>query len=174
MAEGRIDLTGELVAKRQQQAGFADARFTREQDYLSLAFSCLLPPIHQKTDLVLTADQRGQTLPVQGLEATFRAAAAEHGPSPYRLGKALQVLHAEIGKVEKTADEPPSTRRDHHAVGFGKALKAGGQVRGFPHDRLLSARPLADQIADHDQARRYADPDLKLKVISQPQSADCV
>ena len=57
-----------LHAKRLQQAGFADAGFSLQQDGLAFAFHRFLPPPGEKAEFGLAADERGQELSASRLK----------------------------------------------------------------------------------------------------------
>jgi hypothetical protein len=50
--------------------------------------------------------------------------------------------------------------RDHHLARFRKRLKSGSDIRRLTDDALLLCSAFADEIADNDQPRGYADPHL--------------
>jgi hypothetical protein len=71
-----------------------------------------------------------------------------------RLGEALEALGTEVSELEQATDQP----RDDDLAGFRKRLQASREVgRLTDHDLLLS-RALADQVADHNEPGRDADP----------------
>ena len=132
-----------------------------EQHHLALALLGLPPAVEQQAELVLAADQRRQARRLARLEAALRAAAAEHPPGPHGCGEALEAVDAEVGVLEQAAEQAPGGRVDDHAARLGQGLEAGGEVRGLADHRLLLRRTLADQVADHDQPGRDADPGLR-------------
>jgi hypothetical protein len=73
-------------------------------------------------------------------------------------------LRAKVLKLEQVAHELPSAVRNDHAIRLCEALQARREVRCLANDCLLlrSARP--DQVADHYQSRRNADPRLEGRV----------
>ena len=107
---------------------------------------------------MLAPDQRRETLAVQRLEAALGAALALDPPGRERLGEALEALRAEVGQLEQAADQPARRLADDDAARLRQRLQPRRQVRRLADHRLLLRRALADQLADHDQAGRDADP----------------
>ena len=115
---------------------------------------------------MLAPDQRRETLAVQRLEAALGATLAFDPPGGERLGEALEPLRAEVGQLEQPADQPPGRLADHHAARRGQRLQPRGQVRRLADHRLLLGRAFADQLADHDQAGRDADPRRRERLVT--------
>ena len=109
---------------------------------------------------------------MHGLEAALDLAFAQHLPGPDRLGEALQIVGAEVGELEPTAEQAPGARRDHHRAGLSKRLKSGGEVRRLARDGALLRLLLTDQVAHHDQAGRDPDPYLQALGDGRAQSPD--
>ena len=129
-----------------------------EQHHLAVAVLGPGPALEQDAELVLAPDQRREMLAVQRLEAALGAALAFDPPGGERLGEALEALRAEIGQLEQPADQPARRLADHHAARRRERLQPRREVRRLADHRLLLGRALADQLADHDQAGRDADP----------------
>ena len=129
-----------------------------EQHHLALAVLGPGPALEQDAELVLAPDQRREPLAVQRLEAALGATLAFDPPGGERLGEALEALRAEVGQLEQPADQPARRLADHDAARLGERLQPGREVRRLADHRLLLRRALADQLADHDQAGRDADP----------------
>ena len=138
---------------------------------MTLAVARLLPALAQQRDLLLAPDQRGQRGRAQGLEA-IDAARCQHARDPHRLGEALEMLLAELDAVEQIADQPAGARADDERAGLGQTLQAGGEVGGLADHRLLLGRALADQVADHHDAGRDADPGRELDAGTRSQRGD--
>ena len=96
---------------------------------------------------------------MERLEPARRRADAEDAVRPDRLGEALGLDRAEVDALEQVADEPARAGGDDDAVRLGQPLQPRGQVRGLADDRLLLRGAAAEQVADHDQPGRDADPD---------------
>src|SRR6266540_6602810 len=107
MAQGRMRLIFKSPAKRPHEARLADARFARQQHHLALTLLGSLPVLEQQADLILATDKRRQACPVQRLEPALGSAFPDHAPRPYRNGKPLQDLQAELGELEQPANELP-------------------------------------------------------------------
>ena len=166
------DRCAQLLAQRADEAGLADPGLAAEEHHLALALLGLPPAVEQQAELVLAPDQRRQARRLARLETALRAAAAEHPPGPHGCGEALEAVDAEVGVLEQAAEQAPGGRVDDHAARLGQGLEAGGEVRGLADHRLLLRRTLADQVADHDQPGRDADPGLERRAGARRQGAD--
>ena len=89
MAQGRVRLACELVAKGAHEAGFADTWFAGEQHDLRLALLRLLPAIQQKREFLVAPDQRSRQRSVLGIEPTLGRPFADDAPCPNGSRKAL-------------------------------------------------------------------------------------
>ena len=158
MAERRVRLVAEALAQRPDHARLADPRLAREQHHLAVAVLGPGPALEQDAELVLAPDQRRETLAVQRLEAALGATLAFDPPGRERLGEALEALRAEVGQLEQPADQPARRLADDHAARRRERLQPRREVRRLADHGLLLRRALADQLADHDQAGRDADP----------------
>ena len=76
----------------------------------------------------------------------------------------LRVLWSEVVKLEQVAEELSRSFGDDQHVGFGNPLQARCKVGCFANDAVLLRFTRSDQIADHDQAGRDADPGLQSSV----------
>ena len=108
-----------------------------------------------------------------GVEAALGGPLAEGAPSPHGLAETLDHMRAEVGQLEQAADEPAGALGNHHRVGLGQRLQAGGQVRGLADDGLLARRALADQLADHDLAGGDPDPGRESPTVGGGQAGHC-
>src|SRR5689334_14420717 len=79
---------------------FADACFAGKQHHLAFARFCLRPALKQKFEFFATADKLSQSPGVQCLETTRDSAWPQRGPSPCRLGDALEIFFAEALQLE--------------------------------------------------------------------------
>ena len=151
-------LVAEALAQRPEHARLADPGLAREQHHLAVAVLGPGPALEQDAELVLAPDQRREMLAVQRLEAALGATLAFDPPGGERLGEALEALRAEVGQLEQPADQPARRLADHHAARRRERLQPRREVRRLADHGLLLGRALADQLADHDQAGRDADP----------------
>ena len=92
------------------------------------------------------ADQGGQRRAAQRLEAAGDGARAQHLPSRYRRGDALELDLAEIAVFEEIAGQSPGTRGDHDRIGLGQGLQARGEIGRIAGDIVLD-----DLAADDNQ-----------------------
>ena len=129
-------------------------------DDAALAAPDLLPAPQQQAQLLLAPDQRGQRSGgVERLEPARSYAGAEDAIGPHRVGETLDVDHAQVRTLEQVADEAAGALGDDDAAGLGQGLQPGGQVRRLADHRLLASRTAAQEVADHRDAGRDADPD---------------
>ena len=91
-----------------------------------------------------------------------------------RLGKALEALRAEISQLEQPAHQPARRLADHHAARRRERLQPRREVRRLADHRLLLGRALADQLADHHQAGRDADPRRQRLAAGVAELPDCL
>jgi hypothetical protein len=129
------------------------------------------PPVQQKRDLVLAADQRGEVARMPGLEPTRGPAFAGYLPGPYRRREAVQGPGAEISQVEQLSEQAPGAVGEDNRSRLRELLQARREVRRLAHDRLLARRPLANHVADDDQAGRNAQPGLEHQIVIRPEPA---
>ncbi len=123
---------------------------------------------------MLAPDQRHKALAVQRFEPTLGTAFALDPKGPDRLGEALEMLRTEISELEEATYEPPGTPTDDDAARRRERLEPRRQVRRLADHRLFLCAALADQLADHDQAGRDADPGRQGFAGRHRQSADCL
>ncbi len=95
---------------------------------------------------------------MQRLEATFGTPLGFDPPDRERRGEALKMLRTEIGEIEQTAHQPAGRLADDHVARSRDRLEPCGEVGRLADHRLLLRCTLADQIADHDEPGRDADP----------------
>ena len=153
-----MGLVLEPSAQLAHEARLADAGLAREQHHLPLAVRGLPPAAEQQGNLLLATDQRREARGLARLEAAFRTTFAFDPPGGERLGEAPQALRAEVGQLEQAAQEPARRLADDHAARLRERLEPCREVRRLADHRLLLRRALADQIADHHEARRDPDP----------------
>ena len=139
---------------------FADAGLAGNQHDRALAALRLLPAAHQQRQLLVAADERCRGR-AQRLEAALGTALAQYPRGCDRRRQASDLEGAEILVVEEPAGQMPRARRDHHGSRLGQRLQPRREVRRLADHRLLLRRPLADQIADHDQPGGDPDPHLQ-------------
>ena len=101
------------------------------------------PALEQDRHLVLTADERCQTVTMEGLEATL-SAASRRQPANAASGSAkpLSRCGPEFGQLEQPADQPPRGWCNDDGARLCQLLETGRQVRRLADHRLLSRRTL--------------------------------
>src|SRR6516164_5697954 len=104
--------------------GYGNARltkagFSRDQYDLAVPRFGALPPAHQQVDLLVTADQRGQSRAAQRLETAGDGARAKHLPGRHRRGKSFDLDGAKIAVLEEIDDQPAGARPDDDGVRLG-------------------------------------------------------
>lgn len=95
------------------------------------------------------------------LEAADVLGFPQDGPRGNWRIEAFERLRPKRLQLESAAEQPPRRLCDHDAPWLGQRLQPRGQVGRIADDRLLLRRALPDEIADHDNAGRDADADLK-------------
>jgi hypothetical protein len=151
-------LVGQALDQAAGQTRFANPSLAREQHQLTFPVLGPRPALQQDAQLMLAADQRREPLAVQRLEAAFGTTLPFDPPSGEGFVEALEALGAEIGELEQPAHQPSGRLADHNAARRGECLQSRGEARRLADHRLLLSRPLADQLADHDQAGGDPDP----------------
>src|SRR5215468_4358371 len=111
----------------------------------------------QEVEIVLAADEIGQTCRADRLEAALGIGYALDRPCRDRLGNTLELVRAEVAQTEQITEQPAGGRRDDDRPGLGQSLKAGRKVRRLPDHGVLAQRILAAKVADHYDAARDAD-----------------
>jgi hypothetical protein len=108
----------------------------------------------QEIDLLVAADEIGQTRRADRLEAALGIGYALHRPRCDRLGNTLDLVAAEVTQTEQIAKQPTRRGGDDDRPGLGQGLKAGCKVRRLPHHSVQ--RTLAAKVADHHHPGRDA------------------
>src|SRR5262249_20228708 len=111
----------------------------------------------QESELVLAADEIGQTRRAHRLEAALGSRHALDRPRRHRLGNTLDLVPAEVAQTEQIAKQPARGGGDDDRPRPGPSLKARCKVRRLPTHGALAQCPLAAQVADHYQPARHAD-----------------
>ena len=172
VAERPVALAGEPFLECQDDPRLADAGLAGEDRDLALAVVArLLPALAQERDLLLAADHRRQAGGAQRLEPAD-AARRDHAGQLDRTGEALELVLAQLLAVEQAADQTAGPGADDDAAGLCERLQAGGEVRRLADHRLLLGAAVADQVADHHEPGRDADPGLEPEVGPRRQRRD--
>jgi hypothetical protein len=85
-------------------------------------------------------------------------ALAHDPPGRKRLGEAFEPPRPEVSELEQPAHEPSRRLADHDTADPRQRLQSRGEVRRLADHRPLLHRAFADQLTDHDQTGRDADP----------------
>src|SRR5919198_1451061 len=115
----------------------------------------------QEIDLVLAADEIGQTSHVDRLEAALGIGYALDRPRCDRLGNTLDLVPAEVTQMKQIAEQPTRGAGDDDRPGLGQGQKAGCEVRRLPDHSVLPQRTLAAKVADHHHPGRDANANRK-------------
>ena len=152
----------------------ADAGLADQQHALTLAALGLAPALQQQRQLLVAADHRQESSTTPGLEAAAGSTFAQHRERRHRHRQAFQRLRRERRQLERSTHQLPRGFGDHHLARLGHALQPGGQVGRLADHRLLLRRPLADQLADHDEPGGDTDPtgERRLAGAEPPDSSD--
>src|SRR5260370_41233105 len=149
-------LAGDALGESRRKAGLADPRLARDQHDLPFALPGEALASQQEIDLVLAADEIGQTRQMDRLEAALGIGYALDGPRCDRLGNTLNLVSAEGTQMKQIAEQPTRGGRDDDRPGLGQRLKAGCQVRRLPDHSVLPQPTLAAKDADHHHPGREA------------------
>jgi len=115
--------------------------------------------LQHEIELVLAADEIGQTRRANRLEATLGIGYPLDHPRCDRLGNTLDLVPAEVAQTEQIAEQPARGGSDDDHPRLGQGLKAGRKVRRLPDHGALAQCTLAAEVADHHHAARDADAD---------------
>ena len=141
-----------LHAKRLQQAGFADAGFSLQQHGLAFAFHRVLPPLGEKAEFGLAADEWGQELSTSRLKAVGRGAGAQHPIDCNRCADALEHLRAERLNLEEALHEAQRRLAHDQATRRCQALQSCGNIWRFANDAVTKALLANAHFADNNRA----------------------
>src|SRR6266849_2055606 len=141
-----------LHAKRLEYAGFADAGFSLKQHSLAFAFHRVLPPLGEKAEFGLSADERGQASSASGLKTAGCRAGAQHPINCNRCANALEHLRAKRLKLEEAPHEALCRLAHHQATRRCKGLQSCGNIWRFANDAVTKALLANSHFADHDRA----------------------
>ena len=157
ITQASVGLAGGVLSESCRKAGLADPRFARDQHDLPFALPGEALTFEQEIDLVLAADEIGQTRGADSLEAALGRRHTLDRPRRDRLRKTLEFVRAEIAQTEQIAEQAARRGGDDDRPGLSQSLEAGCQVRRLPDHGVLAQRALAAEVADHHQAGRDAD-----------------
>ena len=155
----REGLVLQQLTQAPRQPRLADARLAGQEDHSAAAGLRLPPAIEEQLHLRHASDQRRQPGCLARRKAAFHAAARpQHSPGRHRCPESLEVVGAEVGKLEQVANQPPGARADHDRPGVRQGLQPRGEIGRLADHGLLPRRTLADELAD--DARPVAMPTL--------------
>src|SRR5262249_16837095 len=110
IAQARVRFPRDAPGESRCKAGLADPRLARNQNDLPFALPGEALALQQEIDLVLAANEVGQFRHADCLEATLGVRNTLDRPRCDRLGKALDLVPAEVAQTEQIAEQ--SARRD--------------------------------------------------------------
>ena len=144
-------LRSEAFQERSRQARLSDARFTGQQDDLTLATLRFRPATQQHFEFFFASDKFGKAGCVEGIKAALDGSWSQRRPGAHWADDALKVVAPKVLKLEQVAHELPSALRNHHPVRLRNALQSRRKVRCLANDGLLLRSARADQIADNHE-----------------------
>ena len=147
----------QAAAQLAEDAALADARLAGQKHHLPFTILRQIPALHQQADFVLAADEARQTAGTNRLEAALGNREPFDRPGRNRRGKTLDLMPAEVAKLEEIAEQSAGRGGDDDRIRLGQPLHPGGEVRRIADDRLLPRRAGAQQIANDDEAGGDAD-----------------
>ena len=106
ITQARVQLAGNALGESRHKAGLADPRLARDQHDLPLAFPGEALAFQQEVELVLAADEIGQTRRADRLEAALGIGHALRHPRRDRLGNTLDFVPAQVAQTEQIAEQP--------------------------------------------------------------------
>ena len=136
-------LTNQAAPERGGKSRLSNARFARQQHGLSSAGVCLKPAIFQKCQLFIAADQRREaSLGADSLELVPNRVFGSHTPGLNRIGKAFEVIAAQIVVFEQAPDELLGRVGNDDTVRLTQNLQAGREIWDSPATVLSCASPV--------------------------------
>src|SRR4029450_1883153 len=157
VAQARMRRAGDALGESRRKTGLADPRLARDQHNLPFALPSEALPLQQEIELVLAADEIGQTGRADRLEATLGSRYAFDRPCRERLGNTLDLVPPEVAQTEQIAEQPARGGSEDDRPRLGQGLKVRCKVRRLPDHGALAQCTLAAQVADHYQPARDAD-----------------
>src|SRR4051794_14504500 len=100
VAKACVLLAGDVLQDSDSDTRLADARLSRQQDYLAFHAFCTLPAAAQGFDFLRTAHQRGGSFAMQRFKTTVESARSKHLIRADQLGISLDLKSAQIRKIE--------------------------------------------------------------------------
>ena len=117
----------------------------------------MLPALDQGRHFVFTLDKGRRRLRTRRIETADSLLLAQDLPRHDRRSETLEHLRSERSQLERLA-EPPRRIGDHDRAGFGQRSQPRGEIGGVADEAPFTRLAFADQLADHDEAARNADP----------------
>src|SRR5262249_57141157 len=102
--QARVRLASDALGESRRKAGLADPRLARDQHNLPFAPPGEALAFHQEIDLVLAADEIGQTRCADRLEAALASRHALDRPRCDRLGNTLHLMPAQGRQTNQIAE----------------------------------------------------------------------
>src|SRR5690242_21230846 len=146
----RVLLPGDAFGERRRKARLADTRLPRDQHDLPLPLPGEALACQQEIDLVLAADEIGQTSGADCLETALGDRYAFNCPRRDRLGNTLHPMRAEVAQTKQIAEQPARGGANHDRPRLRQSLKPGCEVRRVPDESVLPQRTLTAEVADYD------------------------
>src|ERR1700736_6351764 len=100
ITQARVRLAGDVLGESYRKAGFADPRLARDQHNLPFALPGEALAFQQEIELILAADEIGQTGGADRLEAALGNRHALDRPCRDRLGNTFDLVPAEVAQTE--------------------------------------------------------------------------
>ena len=139
-----------------EQARLADAGLADWRDDLTVARSCEIERLLQRSDLGLPTDERRKSARRGGLESSPAGGRGEQLERFDRGGQPSNWDPAKAAHVDQPFDEPECLGREADGARDGKLLHPRRQMGGWPDRRVLHIEVVGD-AADHDLARVESD-----------------
>ncbi len=146
------------VEQRLGDPRLADPGLADQQHTLTLAGLGQGPAFEQQRQLLVAALHRQDRPGAARREAALQGLLAGDHEGRNRFGQALEHLRLEGLELEQIAQELPCRFADHQLARLGQRLQPGREIGRVADHGLLTGGALADQLADHDEPGRDADP----------------
>src|SRR5262249_61395294 len=105
ITQARVRLAGDALGESRRKARLADPWLARDQHDLPFALPGQPLALQQKVELVLAANEIGQTYRTNRLEAALGSRHAFDHPRRDRIGNPFDLLAAEVAQTEQIAEQ---------------------------------------------------------------------
>jgi len=155
------------VHELEEQARFAHARLAHDRDDLALSRARLGERALHLGDLVLPADEMGQSARPRSVQAAAQLGGAGELVDLYRMWHALDRHRPERLHRDVAFGKPQRVGGETHRAGGRELLHASGKVCGLADRRVVHLQVAADG-AHHHGAGIEPDANLHFETVARP------